>query len=131
VESKSSLDLDQIRSALELKLAQVRAQLKAMADADQRAKSSGARAQYGKRVGDHTSDALEHTSRVAAADSLELLERQVKTALDRIDSGSYGRCDECRQTIAPTRLQALPWATRCVACQERMERRGYPLKDLR
>jgi DnaK suppressor protein len=116
---------------LELKLAQVRAQLKAMADADQRAKSSGAQAQYGKRVGDHTSDALEHTSRVAAAGSLEQLEREVIAALERLSSGSYGRCDECRQPIAPTRLEALPWATRCVACQERTERRGYSPKGAR
>jgi RNA polymerase-binding transcription factor DksA len=35
--------------------------------------------------------------------------------------GHYGRCVDCRMAIPPARLQALPFAIRCLACQERLE----------
>jgi len=49
-------------------------------------------------------------------------ERLVRAALDRIQSGHYGVCDQCGHAIADARLAALPWATSCVGCQEREER---------
>ena len=48
--------------------------------------------------------------------------RQIQAALDRIRTGRYGRCDRCDRTIGEARLAAIPWATRCIACQERSER---------
>jgi DnaK suppressor protein len=45
------------------------------------------------------------------------LMREIEAALARIEDGSYGECD-CGQTIAPARLRALPYAIRCVRCQE-------------
>src|SRR5258706_8278459 len=39
-------------------------------------------------------------------------------ALLRIDSGSYGICESCGMRISPIRLRVLPFASRCVACQE-------------
>jgi DnaK suppressor protein len=41
----------------------------------------------------------------------------VDEALARIDAGSYGRCIRCGEPIAPDRLDALPWAARCIDCQ--------------
>ena len=43
-------------------------------------------------------------------------------ALRRIKDGSYGICMECDERIPPVRLKAVPWASMCVACQERAER---------
>ena len=43
-------------------------------------------------------------------------------ALRRIKDGSYGICLECDEKIPPVRLKAVPWASMCVACQERAER---------
>ena len=48
--------------------------------------------------------------------------RQIQAALDRIRHGRYGVCDACNQPIAEVRLTALPWATRCLSCEERRER---------
>ena len=45
-----------------------------------------------------------------------------RTALARLESGDYGTCIDCGQAIPPARLQAQPFAVRCVACQERRER---------
>jgi DnaK suppressor protein len=44
--------------------------------------------------------------------------RHVKAALARIHDGSFGTCMECESPISPKRLTALPWAPRCIKCQE-------------
>src|ERR671918_2664339 len=41
----------------------------------------------------------------------------VDAALRRLDDGSYGACLRCGKPIAPERLEALPWAAHCIACQ--------------
>jgi DnaK suppressor protein len=41
----------------------------------------------------------------------------VTEALARIDAGTFGTCIRCGQPIAPDRLEALPWAARCIDCQ--------------
>ncbi len=48
--------------------------------------------------------------------------RQVKAALQRIHDGSFGTCIECDWAISPKRLAAVPWAPRCIQCQEAADR---------
>jgi DnaK suppressor protein len=48
--------------------------------------------------------------------------RLVEEALDRVRSGDFGVCLACEHPIPPKRLQALPWARYCVACQEAIGR---------
>lgn len=38
----------------------------------------------------------------------------VRAALDRVDAGTYGRCEACGRAIPAARLEARPTATRCV-----------------
>ena len=42
----------------------------------------------------------------------------VEAALGRLDDGTFGRCLRCGQEIAVGRLEALPWAAYCIACQK-------------
>lgn len=44
--------------------------------------------------------------------------QQVRTALRRLDAGEYGVCASCGVDIGSARLQALPYATRCIQCAE-------------
>jgi len=44
-------------------------------------------------------------------------------ALKRIDEGSYGICEDCKQPISKTRLKALPQASLCIKCQEKREKK--------
>jgi DnaK suppressor protein len=46
----------------------------------------------------------------------------VEEALARIPDGSFGTCRECGEPIEPKRLAAVPWAERCLKCQEQAER---------
>src|SRR2546421_329509 len=49
------------------------------------------------------------------------LMRELRAAFGRIDDGSYGSCVDCEKPISASRLTALPWAARCLSCQERKE----------
>lgn len=64
----------------------------------------------------------ETTSQLAEVESRELAE--ICNAIDRIDSGDYGKCEACNKVIGALRLQALPYATLCIACARRDERAG-------
>jgi DnaK suppressor protein len=48
--------------------------------------------------------------------------RDVNAALRRIHDGSFGTCIECESEISPKRLAAVPWASRCIQCQEAADR---------
>jgi len=47
--------------------------------------------------------------------------RDVKIALQNIESGAYGLCLKCGNKIPDRRLDAIPWAQHCVTCQEGLE----------
>lgn len=55
---------------------------------------------------------------------LEMRARQcqeIETALQLLESGTYGRCIDCDEPILPSRLLARPFAVRCRGCQEALE----------
>jgi RNA polymerase-binding protein DksA len=56
--------------------------------------------------------------------SLEQIERgrlaEVDRALRRLDAGTYGQCERCRQPIGIDRLVAIPWTRYCIRCSQRM-----------
>lgn len=61
--------------------------------------------------------------RLAMLTRLENQLEQVRAALNRLDEGTYGNCENCGEPIQPARLRAMPQATLCIDCQEKMERR--------
>jgi DnaK suppressor protein len=44
--------------------------------------------------------------------------KAVETAMALLETGDYGICQECGEPINPKRLEAIPWTTLCVRCQE-------------
>jgi DnaK suppressor protein len=48
----------------------------------------------------------------------------VAAALERLDAGTFGRCEGCGKEIAEERLKAIPYTTRCTACEQRLEEEG-------
>jgi DnaK suppressor protein len=59
--------------------------------------------------------------------------REVEDALDRLEEGTYGICEECGATLNLERLKILPFTTYCVQCRERREQmgQGSKLKQVR
>jgi DnaK suppressor protein len=48
--------------------------------------------------------------------------RSIDEALDRIDDGEYGVCEECEEDIPLGRLKVLPFARYCVRCKADIEK---------
>lgn len=46
----------------------------------------------------------------------------IEEALKRIETGEYGRCQDCDRWIRPARLEVVPYAVRCRACQDNWEK---------
>ena len=42
---------------------------------------------------------------------------EIEAALDRINNGSYGKCEKCGQEIHPLRLETMPTTTYCMKCK--------------
>ncbi len=47
---------------------------------------------------------------------------QIEGALRKMDKGTFGRCEHCREPIDHKRVRALPFARYCMDCQSRTER---------
>lgn len=84
------------------------------------------RSLYDSGVGDEIDAAIasqqaELQSQMAEVESRELV--QIDRALEKIRAGQYGRCETCERPIAPLRLKYLPYASDCIACARKGERR--------
>jgi DnaK suppressor protein len=74
--------------------------------------------------------ATERDLAIRNVDRDSTLLRQVKAALLRIQTGSFGVCVDCEEPISPKRVIAVPWALRCIQCQETADREGSGSEDL-
>ena len=64
----------------------------------------------------------ELTGVISEQEGLEVRElEQIELALRRIEDRTYGVCTVCEEDISVRRLEALPYATLCVPCQEELE----------
>jgi DnaK suppressor protein len=64
----------------------------------------------------------EHTLELRTRDRERKLLKKIEQAIDRIDAGEYGYCDETGEPIGIARLLARPTATLTIEAQERRER---------
>jgi RNA polymerase-binding protein DksA len=77
-------------------------------------------------AGDDQADAgaktFEREQEHSIAANRQLLMTQIRHAIERIDSGTYGICEDCGRPIPAARLKALPMATLDANCKARAER---------
>lgn len=111
---------EQVRATLLAKEAELVAQMEQLSAPAQEQGSIS----FGKRVGDGTAMAVDRLTSVTAHDNLRATLEQVRHALDRLAAGGYGTCEVCGQAIPAGRLEARPWATRCVPHTDQEPPRG-------
>lgn len=70
---------------------------------------------------DAATELYEHTMDYALDENFHDLLEKISEAIRKLDDGTYGICDRCDAAINPDRLKAIPYATLCVDCQERLE----------
>ncbi len=80
---------------------------------------------------DQASDAADGALNMALAQTESDELAQIETALARIESGDFGICEECGQSIPAERLKVLPYAVTCIDCKRSLEqaRRDEALED--
>ncbi|MEE9121867.1 MAG: TraR/DksA family transcriptional regulator [Syntrophobacteria bacterium] len=83
------------------------------------------------RVKDHTGDMGDYATADMAAEYAYLFGERlrkrlqlIEDALDGIENGDYGFCEECDEPINEKRLQLMPFALFCVRCQSELERQA-------
>jgi DnaK suppressor protein len=64
------------------------------------------------------------TSRLKERDRQKI--RDIEAALDRLATGSYGKCEKCGRGIGTDRLRALPTTTLCIHCAAARESKKRP-----
>ena len=116
-------DLERIRLELERRREETAARIGGLAARPERGAAQG----FGKRIGDGTVEAVSRLTEIGVGGSLESTLARTERALAKIEEGSYGRCDECAEPIAPARLEAMPEVVHCLACAA-AARRGPPLR---
>ena len=77
----------------------------------------------GNDQADVGSATFERDHELSLANNARDMLTQTEHALERIDDGTYGRCESCGEAIGKNRLMAFPRATLCLACKQREERR--------
>jgi len=71
---------------------------------------------------DEVQNAAERELAIRNLDRESNLLRNVRAALHRMNEGMFGVCLHCEEDISPKRLNAVPWAPYCIACQETADR---------
>lgn len=71
---------------------------------------------------DGAMDSVQHdiSSRLVEVETRELA--CIEESLERMKTGAFGICEDCGINISLARLNALPYATRCIRCQVKAER---------
>lgn len=72
-------------------------------------------------MADIGSDNFEQENTLNLMQSEEETLESIEGALERIEDGVYGQCEECGVKIPKTRLNAIPYATLCVKCASQFE----------
>jgi DnaK suppressor protein len=112
---REDLDLKKIEQTLEERRAVLLSRIRVNSDASQ-----------SNAVNPDSSDLAQDyfliASRSASRDRLEAMLEKVEDALDHLKDGSYGNCARCGEDISAARLEALPHAELCIACQNLQEK---------
>jgi DnaK suppressor protein len=67
---------------------------------------------------DRSHSTEERSRTIAVVRALRANLQQVERALAKMEAGTYGTCERCGNPIGAERLEAIPWATLCIACQK-------------
>lgn len=74
---------------------------------------------YDNHPADIASELFEREKDLGTKIYIEKQIDKIDDALEKLENGKYGICDECGKSILKERLEALPFTTKCVQCQEK------------
>lgn len=80
-------------------------------------------------MNDRASNEADQYLELRTRDRMRKLIKKINQALDRIENGTYGYCEETGEPIGLGRLEARPVTTLCIEAQERHERKEKTQAD--
>jgi DnaK suppressor protein len=105
--------------------ARLRGDVTQMADAalkKNRMETNGNLSSMPIHMADLGSDAYEQEFTLSLMETEEGTLGAIESALERIEEGTFGVCEECGAVIPKTRINAIPYVSLCVRCASRNER---------
>jgi len=121
-ESWTATELKAIRSELAKDLVRLKKELEEIeSEMDDLIEASGVGA--GDDQADAGAKTFEREHEISLVYNARDMVLQTERALDRIDTRTYGRCEDCGSAIGKARLQVFPRATLCMLCKQKEERR--------
>ena len=85
--------------------------------------ASGDISGYAFHMADVATDAYDREFSLDLASNERKMLYEIDEALKKIEEGSFGFCEECKNPIGKRRLKALPYGRLCLKCQEAKEKR--------
>lgn len=85
---------------------------------------SGELSNYGLHMADAGTDTFDREFALSLVSSDQEALYEIAEALKRLEGGTYGLCEQCEKPIRKERLDAVPFARLCVACQSGVEKTG-------
>lgn len=74
---------------------------------------------FGRDEEDNAEEVEEYSNKIGLTETFEKKLKETNDALDRMEKGTYGICENCRKEEIPAeRLRAYPAARTCLKCQE-------------
>ena len=86
--------------------------------ADYGASGDGIDVALGEGFADSGQATAERTEALGIVETLRSQRAEVVAALERMEAGTYGKCDNCGNEIPDARLEAVPSALLCVSCKQ-------------
>ncbi|MEO8970746.1 MAG: TraR/DksA C4-type zinc finger protein [Ktedonobacteraceae bacterium] len=125
-----TLDLNKIRTTLEARRDEIRQNLASLTEAHPTPVGAIEASEGPQDFEEVAVDFLEtQQEQSVQVNELSLL-TEIEQALERLNNGTYGKCVVCGQPIPEKRLEAIPWAARCIKDEEQLEQRNLSATEL-
>lgn len=124
-----TLDIPRMKQRLEAKRQELREQIRSQTEAYPQPVDPIELSEGPQEFEDTAVDFLEMQQEQSVLVNARALFTEVEAALKRIEKGTYGFCVECGKLIPEKRLEAIPWAARCVEDEAALERRNLSQED--
>jgi DnaK suppressor protein len=124
------MDIQQQKRRLEEKQRELQQQISALTEAHPTPVDPIEISEGPQDFEDTAVDFLETQKEQSVLVNEQALLTEVQNALKRIDEGTYGRCLVCGQPIPEKRLEAIPWASRCVKDEAALEQKNLSQEEL-
>ena len=114
--------IEELKKKLELQKESIKKELESFASEDPDLKHNWETKYPNREDSDKdeaADDAQEYDNALSLEYSLELKLKDVKNALEKIEKGVYGICENCGKEITEERLLACPEAKTCLKCGQK------------